>query len=194
MELFYIIIVGLLVLTYLWGAAETHFKLLGLKETVNAEIANARSSIQVESDTLRDLEKAARDAVNHEKGVHIRTNGQWSRSARQQNRKGAGINLSHQQNNFAQLHAPQVLGEIGRLIGPQRQQVDRSIEKANEAVRQFNTLRLSFWYLPFREFMKPMSNVTPRQLAGGQHGRKSLTKPNQANNPHSHQNHKRRRR
>ncbi len=165
-----------LLVAYLVAAAITHFELLALKQKVTAALADARSSIQMEAATLRDLEKAARNAGNHEKHVHIRTNDRWSRSAGQRGRGGAGIHFSHQQNNFAQLHAPMVHGDIGRLIGPQREHVDRSIEKANETIREYETLRLSFWYLPFREFMKPMVNVTPKQLAGGMrhggHGKK----------------------
>lgn len=155
---------------YLLQAGITHFELLALREKVRCKLKDACSSLQVETATLQDLERAARNAGNHEKQVHLRTNARWSDSAKGRRGRGRpGIQFSHQQNNFANLHAPQVFNDIGLRIIPQREHVDRSVEAANEAIREYNTLRLSFWYLVFREILKPFAYVTPRGLAGSAH-------------------------
>jgi hypothetical protein len=163
----FVLIIG----CYLINAAITHFELLALREKVGAALADACSSIEVEAVTLRDLEKAARNAAYHEKQLHTQTNGQWSRSARRRVQGNDGIQFSHQQNNFAQLHAPQIHGEIGRIILPQREHVDRSIATANEAIREYRTLRVSVWYWFFRDFMPELAFVTPETLAGGKYHR-----------------------
>jgi len=110
------------------------------REAARSACAVARSAIQNQGGRYHELDKASRDLVRHEHGVHGRINRDWSNASRgHKGHQTAGLKISHLNQSFPQLNASELFKELGRQMGSERDEVKNRIVEANKRIEEYNS-------------------------------------------------------